>query len=581
MKNYYLLIALIFSLAGCSPSDQPISESEVTISSNSADTIYTNGKIYTVDDSNVWAEALAIKDGKFVAVGSAADVNAMVGDSTEVIDLGGRFVMPGFIDTHTHPFVDGLKELGDLKFDFESSEATLEEIQRQILAYAEANPDREWIFGGMWPKGVFPGENAMREDIDAVVPDTPVCLMDQGGHSYWCNTLALEISGVMDPDFVTPPFSIIERDENGLPSGTVRESALGHVKAFMPRATPEMYLGAIDVVQDIFNKAGVTAHRTATGTEDGLRALQIAANSNNLTLHWGVGLDVNYLESTYSFDERMEQIANRKQYESEFVKADYAKIFIDGDINGFGILLQEPFENTDDEYGNLSIDPENAKKWLSEFDQQGISVQFHAIGDGSIQVVIEALEAVAEANGGKLKMRHYPDHNTFPSLDQMSRLAELTGLVGFAPYHAFTFPGVHDSYVPFLGEERIKGMQPARTALDAGAIIATGTDWASLPQEPFPLLEGMIHRRNPWVPADESVANNADQAISLKEAIRAYTLGGAYALLRENDLGSIETGKYADFIILDRNLFEIPIDDIDSTEVLKTIFAGEVVYTAP
>ena len=581
MKNYYLLIALTFSLAGCSPSDQPISESEVTISSNSADTIYTNGKIYTVDDSNVWAEALAIKDGKFVAVGSAADVNAMVGDSTEVIDLGGQFVMPGFIDTHTHPFVDGLKELGDLQFNFESTEATLEEIQRQILAYAEANPDREWIFGGMWPKGVFPGENAMREDIDAVVPDTPVCLMDQGGHSYWCNTLALEISGVMDPDFVTPPFSIIERDENGLPSGTVRESALGHVKAFMPRTTPEMYLGAIDIVQDIFNKAGVTAHRTATGTEDGLRALQIAANSNNLTLHWGVGLDVNYLESTYSFDERMEQIANRKQYESEFVKADYAKIFIDGDVNGFRILLQEPFENTDDEYGNLSIDPENAKKWLSEFDQQGISVQFHAIGDGSIEVVIEALEAAAEANGGKLKMRHYPDHNTFPSLDQMSRLAELTGLVGFAPYHAFTFPGVHDSYVPFLGEERIKGMQPARTALDAGAIIATGTDWASLPQEPFPLLEGMIHRRNPWVPADESVANNADQAISLKEAIRAYTLGGAYALLRENDLGSIETGKYADFIILDRNLFEIPIDDIDSTEVLKTIFAGEVVYTAP
>ena len=542
------------------------------------DTIYTNGRIYTVDGDNPWAEAVAIKDGRFVAVGSSADVGAMAGDNTEVVDLAGRFAMPGLIDTHTHPFVDGLKELGDLKFDFEETPATVEEMQKQILAYAEANPDREWIYGGMWPKGIYPGESAPREDIDAVVSDRPVCLMDQGGHAYWCNTLALEISGVMDPDFEAPEFAIIDRDENGVPSGTVRETALGHVKSFMPRPTDEMHLETIDIVQGIFNAAGVTAHRTSTGSIDGLKALQLAAGDDKLTLHWGVSLDVNYGESTYSFDERWEHIGARKDFESEFVKTDYAKIFIDGDLNGYGILLQEPFEGTDGELGHLSIDPENAKKWVTDLDQRGVSVQFHAIGDGSIQVVIDALQAAADANGGKLNVRHYPDHNGLPSKEQLKQLKELNGVIGFAPYFAIAMPGVYESYMQFVGEERLKRLQPLRWALDEGLIVGTGTDWASLPQIPFPMIEGMLHRRNPWVAEGEGPVQGADQAVSLKEALRVYTIGGAYGLSREDELGSIEVGKYADMIVLDRNLFEIPIDDIDSTEVLKTIHAGRVVF---
>ena len=308
----------------------------------------------------------------------------------------------------------------------------------------------------------------------------------------------------------------------------------------------------------------MTAHRTATGNQDGLQALQAAAAKDGLTLHWAVGLDVNYLESTYTFEQRMEHIANRKRYESEFVRADYAKIFVDGDLNGFGILLLEPFEGTDSEYGNLSIDPFDAKKWVTEFDQQGISVQFHAIGDGSIDVVIEALQAAADANGGALRTRHYPDHTGLPSARQVARLVELNGLIGFAPFFGFTFPGIHESYLQFVGEKRLVGLQPLRLALDTGGIIATGTDWAALPQIPFAIIEGMVHRRNPWVGDDESSANNPNQVITLEEAIRAYTLGGAHALLREDDLGSIEVGKYADFIVLDRNLFEIPVDEIDS-----------------
>jgi predicted amidohydrolase YtcJ len=211
------------------------------------------------------------------------------------------------------------------------------------------------------------------------------------------------------------------------------------------------------------------------------------------------------------------------------------------------------------------------------FDREGISVQYHAIGDRSIKIVADALELAAKANGGKLNTRHYPDHMGFPSLE-LERLIRLNGLIGFAPASGFDFPGVHDSYREFLGAEKVRQLQPLRDALDAGAIIGTGTDYASLPQDPFPLLEGMTHRRNPWVSASESEPNDASQAITIEEAIHAYTLGGAHALLKEDLIGSIEPGKYADFIVLNQNLLKIPLDDISETRVLKTVFNGQVVF---
>ena len=150
--------------------------------------------------------------------------------------------------------------------------------------------------------------------------------------------------------------------------------------------------------------------------------------------------------------------------------------------------------------------------------------------------------------------------------------------MGYAPYFSFEFPSIHASYEEFLGKEALVNMQPIRDTIDAGAMVATGTDFSSLPQDPWPLMEGMVHRRNPWVPESESTPNNASQAITVEEAIKVYTIWGAHALLAEDKIGSIETGKYADFVVLDRNLLEIPIDDIDSTEVLKTIFSGKVVF---
>jgi len=574
MKMVILTLLLVIAL-GCSEQSSE-SQAPAEVPTVVADAVYQNGRIYTVDDAKPWADALAIKDGRILVVGGEDDVAVVTGDSTEVVDLAGRFVMPGLVDTHTHPFDSAFQILDQLVLE---DPETPEDVQQQVAAYAAANPDKEWILGLAWPKGMFPGENPHRSVLDEVVPDTPTCLMDQGGHANWCNTKALELTGIMAPDFEVPVNGVVERDADGAPSGTIRETAVGHVKRFTPKASPELYARAIDYVQDLFLSKGVTAQRTAEGDENDLIALKTKADTGEIKMHWAIGMNVNFAQSTYTFDERFQQIANRVNYASEFINPDFAKIFVDADVSGYGIWMLEPFPGTDGNHGVPVIEIDDLNRWTAELDEQGISVQYHAIGSRSIEAVADALEAAAEANGGRLKTRHYPDHNGLPTARDIERFTRLNGLIGYAPYFGFEFPSVHDSYAEFLGEEKLGELQPARDTIDGGAIIATGTDWSSLPQEPFPLIEGMVHRRNPWVPASESTPNNAAQAITLDEAIKAYTLWGAHALLAEDRIGSIEAGKYADFIVLDRNLLEIPVDDIDSTEVLKTVFNGHVVYS--
>ena len=576
MKTFSLaILTAVFTVSGCTQ-DSPEAPNEASTAAV-ADVVYTNGKIYTVDENQPWAEAMAIKDGKFLVVGSTDDVVAVTGDKTEIIDLADQFVMPGLVDTHTHPIISALDNI--YEFEMNPVPQNLEEMQQQFRAFVAANPEKKWIKGGTFPKGIFAGENPNRRDFDAAVSDRPFCIFDQGGHAYWCNTMALETAGVMEPNFVVPDGGIVERDEDGLPSGTVRETMLGYMDGFAEKPSTEMRMEAIKYVQELFNRNGVTALRTSNGNEDNAKALKAIADRDEITAHWAHGFDTNYLGSIYSMDERMAQIENRKQYESEFVGMDFAKIFIDGDINGYGIAMLEPFPGTEDEYGSTVIDADTVNRLTRQLDKEGISVQYHAIGDRSIRIVADALEMAAEANGGKLNTRHYPDHMGFPA-KELERLTRLNGLIGFAPAFGFDFPGVHDSYRQFLGADLLLNLQPLRDALDAGAVIGTGTDYASLPQDPFPLLEGMTHRRNPWVSKEESEPNNAAQAITVEESIHAYTLGGAHALLKEDHIGSIEIGKYADFIVLNQNLLDIPVDDISETEVLKTVFNGHVVYEA-
>ena len=227
-KLSILMVALASSVSCAQTPDSEI-----------ADTVYTNGRIYTVNAAEPWAEAVAFQDGKFLVVGSNADVEAVTGNGTEVVDLAGRFVMPGLVDTHTHPFISAFVVLDRLALE---NPQTPQDIQRQVADYAEAHPEKEWILGEAWPKGMFPGENPHRSLLDEVVPDRPVCLQDQGGHSHWCNTKALELAGVMNPSFEAPAYGVVERDEDGVPSGTIRDTMIVIISAAIVEVMPARWL---------------------------------------------------------------------------------------------------------------------------------------------------------------------------------------------------------------------------------------------------------------------------------------------------------------------------------------------------
>ena len=249
-----LTLAAMSVVVGCgreSPDQAETSDSTIV-----ADAVYINGKIYTVNESQPWADAVAIKDGKFLVVGSAGDVAAVTAESTEIVDLAGRFVMPGLVDTHVHPFDSAVSQLAELVFDPVPS--SLEDIQHQVATYVQSHPDHSDWRGSNIPKGIFPGENYLREDLDAVVSDRPFCILDQGGHAYWCNTFALEATGILDPDYQVAEYGVVERDDSGVPSGTVREMTVGEVNRMFYKVSDEMNIEAAKFVMDLFNRNGVT-----------------------------------------------------------------------------------------------------------------------------------------------------------------------------------------------------------------------------------------------------------------------------------------------------------------------------------
>ena len=245
LATYAFVVALAWISVGCAQPDEV------------ADTVYTNGRIYTVTDAQPWVEAVAIKDGTFLVVGSNADVEAVTGEATNVVDLDGKFVMPGIFDLHTHPFITPW--YGSMNWPIQEP-GDADAILADLRAYAEANPDKEWLLGGQWSLGVFPGDNPHKSRLDEIVPDRPVALLDQTGHSMWINSRAMELAGI-DADTPTSQLIVIEKDANGEPTGTIREQAIQLVERVIPQASAEEYAPAIEEVFDMFASYGVTSQK--------------------------------------------------------------------------------------------------------------------------------------------------------------------------------------------------------------------------------------------------------------------------------------------------------------------------------
>ena len=570
MRNFKCTLALLACVTlGCS--QQP--------SGDVADVVYTNGKIYTVSETAPWAEAVAIKDGRFLVVGSNDDVQVATDDATVVVDLGGRFVMPGIFDLHTHPFITPW--YGSMNLPLQNP-ADADAILEEIRDYAEANPDKEWIMGGQWSLGVFPDDSPRKELLDEIVPDRPVALLDQTGHSMWINSQAMELAGI-NADSPTSQLIVIEKDpETGEPTGTIREQAIQQVELVIKQATAEDYVEPIAEVMEMFVSYGVTSQETAEGHRVPLEALMLMEADGSLDQRVFVAWDwITTLNLAYSFQDIENQIENRDIFASDLIYPNYVKIFGDGSPAARTSALLEPYEGEPDFYGDANMTADGFADAFVKFDNMGVGVHIHVLGDGTAERVVEAFEIMKSKNGDS-GVRHKLAHNFMTTGEQLERIAQMKDVnMDFSPPAFAPHVAVNAAFRPPIGEERYQKSMRVRTALELGIHVGQGSDWLTLNPTPNPFIamEGMVTRENTFdFDPDLTGTANADDAVSLEQAIEICTLEGAWVLGVENELGSIETGKLADMIVLDQNLFEIETAQIDGTNVLQTIIGGNVVY---
>ena len=559
------LFASGLSLAACS--EAPESQRP------GADTVFVNGRVYTVDANRSWAEAVAVDDGAIVYVGSSAGAQEFIGSDSAVVDLDGRMMMPAFQDSHVHPISGGIEASAcDL-----NGLPGLPEYRSTIAEYAAANPDVEWILGGGWLMSEFgPGGSPGKSILDELVADRPVFLTSADGHSGWANSRALEIAGITK-DTPDPVDGIIDRDpESGEPIGSLQEGAMSLVRVHIPAETLADRQQGIRYSRDMFHRYGITSIQDASVNRGGLEAYRSLEQAGELNLRVVASL---WWDRNRGLDQVDELIALREEFdEGGLLRPTTVKIMEDGVMENYTAAMLEPYLIPNGSRGIPMVEPELLKRAVTALDAEGFQVHFHTIGDAAVRYAFDAIEE-AQIENGPLGNRHHLSHIQMFDPADIPRFAELDAIANFQPLWAYADEYVTDLTIPFIGEERARWMYPIKSVLDTGAIVAFGSDWSVSTANPFPQIETAVTRRGAF---DEPMpVFIPEERIDLETALVAFTINAAYVNKQEDKTGSIEVGKLADLIVLDRNLFEIEPADISETRVLLTLFAGNPVHGDP
>ncbi|HEX2138243.1 MAG TPA: amidohydrolase [Woeseiaceae bacterium] len=539
-----------------------------TPAEQTADIVFRNGSIYTVDVNRSWADAVAISNGRIIYVGSDAGADELTGPSTQVVDLAGRMMLPGFQDVHIHPISGGIEaQACDL-----NGLTTLDQYLSAIESCAEENPDDEWITGGGWSMAVFgPGANASAALLDEIVPDRPVMLTSADGHSAWVNSKALEIAGIT-ADTPNPPDGVIDRGPGGEPVGSLQEGAMYLVRRHAPAVDLETRTDGLQYAINMLNDYGITSVQDASVDEEDLKAYRALDERGELDLRVVASL-------WWDRENGLEQIEDfnrlREQYTGGRLRATTVKIMQDGVMENFTAAMLEPYLDQGGSKGIPMVEPEALKKAVTALDAGDFQVHFHAIGDAAIRQSLDAVEAALQANGN-LGNRHHISHLELIDPADIPRFAELHVVANFQPLWAFADDYITELTIPFIGDERSRWLYPIGSVHATGGMIAFGSDWSVSTANPFDQMETAITRMGSKGETSEPFL--PQERIDLPLAIAAFTINAAYVNTNEDDTGSIEVGKYADLIVLDRNLFEIQPKDISETSVLVTMIEGEVVH---
>lgn len=544
-----------------------------------ADLVFTGGSVLGPDAVAGPVTTVAVADGRVVAVGRD-DVGDLIGPGTELVDLRGGLLVPGFQDAHVHPLGGGQSLL---LCNLRGAQSP-EHAASMVGDYASAHPELDWVTGGGWEMATFPGGTPDAALLDAVIPDRPVFLTNRDAHGAWVNSRALELAGITahSPD---PRDGRIERDSYGSPTGTLHEGAMELVNALIPAPTQQQRERALLVAQQHLHSFGITAWQDAilgdyADLRDPSDAYLTLASDGRLTARVVGALWWDRERGLEQIDELVER---RERLRAGRFAATSVKIMQDGVAENFTAAMLEPYA---DGHGHATanagisfVDPELLKQAVAELDARGFQVHFHAIGDRSSRECLDAVEFARERNGAS-DNRHHIAHIQVVHPDDVPRFAALDVAANMQALWATFELQMTELTLPFLGPARGAWQYPFGDLARSGARLAAGSDWPVSSPDPIAAIHTAVNRRAP----DTEGADRPflpGQALTLAEALSAYTAGSAYINHLDRDTGTIELGKYADLAVLDRDPFGGPSEDIAATRVLQTFVGGQRVYSAP
>jgi predicted amidohydrolase YtcJ len=544
---------------------------------NEADTVYKNGFVYTVNAFKTQEQAFAIRDGKFLAIGSNDDMKAFIGNDTRVVDLKGKMVMPSLVDTHIHAMRGALTALG-LAFP---STSTVDEIKMAIKKYIADKKLKkgDWIEGAKWDLDY---KKLTAKMLDEVSPDNPVFLHDWTNHLAWVNSAALKAAKI-SKDTADPPAGVIDRDSSGNPAGTLHDKALGLITAVMPAPEADVAKQQSVWIFDKLNQFGIGAIVTPQLDPLRIKTYRDLESKNELTLRIQGSWDFNTRYVTTTLEEQAKTFMTRDKRgpNSPLINVDGVKVYMDGvpnDGDGGSPMIDSYVSAPS--FGTPSIDEATFSTWMMRFDTEGIKVMAHATGSLSVRHFLNAVEATRRANGKG--PRHHMAHSMliYPSEVERFDFETSNFVTEVSPYQLWVPDPAIRSWPEMIGRDRFDlTYTPLKTIIDAGAVVSYGSDWDNIPEpDPWFAMEGMITRQYPGHP--EYGRLNPDERIDIHTAIQVFTRNGAMAMEKEDETGTIEPGKSADFIVLNQNILEVPVEKIHETKVLKTVLRGHAVYAA-
>jgi predicted amidohydrolase YtcJ len=543
-----------------------------------ASLLLLHGRVYTADPARPWAQALAIRDDTILAVGSDGEAEAYRGTGTREIDLGGRMVMPGIVDSHTHVLI-----ASESRSQADMVEAkTLDEIGTIIREHAAAHPADPWVRGFGWMYGLFPTPDGLptRQILDELVPDRPALMLAFDAHSSWANSRALAAAGITrdtpDPtDNGVVTGAIVRDPATGEPTGVLKEAAMVPARNAAPELPRERLIGYLAESMAEANRRGITTAVNASGSIHELELYAELHRQGSLTVRMCCALGEVVGVKHHSTPEELAIVEDaRRRFTGDWVRGGLVKLFVDGVMESHSAALLAPYANLPHACGETVYTPEELHALCLELDRRTIQVMAHAVGDRAVRTILDAYEAVARTNGPRDR-RFRVEHIETVSTDDVPRFASLGVIASMQPLHGGLIPE-DPPWQENTGEARWSTAFRWFDLAASGAMLAFGSDWPVVTLDPFAGIQAALTRQTPsgeppggWFP---------EQRLVLDQALLAYTRDAGYAAFFDDRIGTLAPGKLADLLVLSQNLFEIPSTAIANTRILLTMVGGRIVW---